>query len=206
MMKWSVPPLWRGRTVAILASGPSMSQEVADLVHVAGIRAIVINDTYRLAPWSDMLYAADVQWWQQAKEASSFRGLKVSVSSVPGVLQLQNTGTEGFEPHLMGIRTGGNSGYQAVHIAIHGQAARILLCGFDMSNRAGLHWHGAHPAPLRNTDDHSYTRWVERFAALKNIGPEIINCTPGSAITCFPSMDLNEALDNEHHSRHAAAV
>lgn len=206
MVKWSVPPLWRGRTVAILASGPSMSQEVANLVRAAGIRAIVINSTYRLAPWADMLYAADAQWWREHPMAQEFPGLRVSVSAMLGVLQLQNTGTEGYEPHRMGIRTGGNSGYQALHIAIHGEAERILLCGFDMSNRGGLHWHGAHPAPLRNTDDHSYTRWVERFAALKDIGPEIINVTPGSAITCFPSMDLHEALDNEHHSRHAAAV
>ncbi|WP_086925409.1 hypothetical protein [Variovorax sp. JS1663] len=205
-MRWSVPPLWRGRTVAVLASGPSMSQEIADLVRAAGIRAIVVNDTYRLAPWADLLYAADAQWWECNPESSDFCGLKASVSAVPGVLQLQNTGTDGFEPHRMGVRTGGNSGYQAVHIAIHGEASRILLCGFDMSNRAGLHWHGAHPAPLRNTDDHSYTRWADRFAALKDIGPEIINCTPASAITCFPRLDLYEALDNEHHSRHAAAV
>lgn len=206
MVMWSVPPLWRGRTVAILASGPSMSQEVADLVRAAGIKAIAINDTYRLAPWADMLYAADAQWWQHHPEARCFQGLQVTVSRVAEVLRLQNTGTEGFEPHRIGIRTGGNSGYQALHIAIHGEASRVLLCGFDMSNRGGLHWHGGHPAPLRNTDDHSYTRWVERFAALKDIGPEIINCTPGSAITCFPSMDLHEALDHEHHSRHAAAV
>lgn len=198
--------MWRGLTVAVLASGPSMSERVVETVRAAGIRAIAINDTHRLAPWADMLYAADEEWWRIHPEALDFRGLLVSVSEIPGVLKLQNSGVEGFEQHQIAVRTGGNSGYQAVHIAIHARAARVLLCGFDMSNRAGLHWHGAHAAPLRNTDQGSYSRWTERFAALRGRGAEIINCTPQSAITCFPSMDLHEALANEHHNRHAAAV
>jgi hypothetical protein len=27
---WKIPPDWQGQTVAVLASGPNMSQEVAD--------------------------------------------------------------------------------------------------------------------------------------------------------------------------------
>jgi hypothetical protein len=202
---WSIPPMWRGRTVAVLASGPGMSAQIADSLRAAGTPAIAVNDTYRLAPWAQIRYAADAEWWHENPEAALFDGLAVSVSAVPGVLQLQNTGVEGFERHPAAVRTGGNSGYQAVHIAIHAGAARVLLCGFNMSNAEGMHWHGAHVRPLRNTDQGSYARWVDRFAALKDIGPEIINCTPGSALTCFPHMDLDEAL-NEHHSHHAAAV
>jgi hypothetical protein len=183
-----------------------MSQDVAEQVRAAGIPAIAVNDTYLLAPWADMLYAADAQWWERHPAAKEFAGLKVSVSAVPGILQLQNSGTDGFEPHRMAIRTGGNSGYQALHIAIHAGARAALLCGFDMSNKAGLHWHGAHPAPLRNTDDHSYVKWAQRFSALRDRGTDVINTTPGSAITCFPSMTLEEALAHEHHHRHAAAV
>ena len=45
MSFWSVPRLWPGATVAILASGPSMNQAVADRVRAAGLPAIAINDT-----------------------------------------------------------------------------------------------------------------------------------------------------------------
>jgi len=202
---WTIPPMWFGKTVAILASGPSLTGAVAEAVRCVGVPTIAINDTFRRAPWADMLYAADPEWWRVNPEALDFAGLRASVSKVDSVLQLQNTGVEGFDPHPFAIRTGGNSGYQAVHIAIHAGAARVLLCGFDMHNRCGLHWHGSHPRPLRNTDEHSYAKWASRFEALKGIGPEIVNCTPGSAIECFPKMDLNEAL-HEYHDHHAAVV
>ena len=32
---WTIPRMWEGRTVAVMASGPSMSQEVADKVRAA---------------------------------------------------------------------------------------------------------------------------------------------------------------------------
>jgi hypothetical protein len=195
---WQVPPLWSGRTVAILASGPSMTQAAADAVRAAGVAAIAINSTLRLAPWADMLYAADPEWWGHAsnRDALAFPGLRVSCSAVRGVHQLRNSGVEGFDPDPMALRTGGNSGYQGLHIAIHGGAARVLLLGFDMR---GCHWHGPHPAGFKVTTSETYARWVTRFPALGKVararGIEIVNCTPGSALQCFPMADLAEQLE-----------
>lgn len=148
-----------------------------------------------------MLYAADAAWWTvHAQTALRFAGLKVTAhDSVPyrQVMELRNTGKEGFDPDPAAVRTGGNGGATAVHIAAHGGAARILLCGFDMRG-AGRHWHGEHPAPLRSTSEHTFRKWIERFellaAELKSRGIEVINCTPGSALQCCPFMDLEEAL------------
>ena len=114
---WSVPLLWPGATVAILASGPSMSAAVASQVYAAGIPAIAVNDTYKLAPWAAMLYAADEAWWQRYPEASLFAGLKVSVGSHPGVLRLKNSGVSGFDSDPACVRTGSNSGYQALRLS-----------------------------------------------------------------------------------------
>lgn len=173
----------------MLASGPSMSAEVAE--QVRGLRVIVVNDTVRLAPWAAMLYAADVEWWQLRSESlASFKGLRVSVAKHRGVHQLVNTGDTGFDPDPRNIRTGGNSGYQAVHIAAQAGADRILLCGFDMH---GGHWHANYQHPLRETGPDTYLRWVERFATLKTPA-RIINCTPGSALRCFEAMTLEDAL------------
>lgn len=47
---WTVPQMWAGRTVAVMASGPSMSKDVADKVRAARLPVIVVNNTYRLAP------------------------------------------------------------------------------------------------------------------------------------------------------------
>ena len=192
---WSVPRLWPARTVAILASGPGMSQAVADQVRAAGIPAIAVNDTYRLAPWASMLYAADETWWAAHPAALGFAGLKVSCGIVNGVHRLNNTGVTGFDPDPTCIRTGSNSGYQAVHIAVHAGATRILLCGFNMQ---GDHWFGRHPAGLANTGPALFEKFRRHFSMLSmlldSMGVEVVNCTPSSALTCFPQQTLEQAL------------
>jgi len=178
-----------------------MSQEVADRVRSASIPTIVINTTIRLAPWADMLYAADQGWWlRHGKDTAGFEGLRVSstpTSSRMGVHVLINTGKVGFDSDPHCVRTGGNSGHAAIHVAVHAGAKRILLCGYDMR---GGHWHSRHPDPLRNASDGIYPRWIRHFGALAPElsvrGVEVLNCTPGSALTVWPYVDLEEALSN----------
>ena len=206
-MTWRVPLLWPGRTVAVLASGPSMTPHVAAAVR--SVPTIVINDTFRLAPWAALLYAADDAWWRANPDALAFAGLKVTVGSVPGTEQLRNSGATGFDPNPECIRTGGNSGYQGVHIAAQAGATRILLCGFDMTAAMGAHWFGAHRGGLVNTEPETYARFVRRFAELKVAldarGVEVLNCTPGSALKCFQMADLDDALAAEREAIGAAA-
>lgn len=185
--------MWEGQTVAVLASGPSMSQAVADQVHGYGLPAIAVNNTWQLAPWAQVLYAADAQWWQHNPKALDFAGLKVSVKTgepLPkAVHALRQTGYEGFDPDPGCVRVGGNSGYQAVHVAANAGAKTILLLGFDMH---GTHWHGEHRPPLRETGPATYDRWSRVFETLKTPA-EIVNCTPGSRIECF-RMDRLESF------------
>lgn len=194
---WSVPRMWEGRTVAVLASGESMSQAVADGVKKAGIHAIVINSTFRLAPWANMLYAADTQWWGHPEnvDAHEFGGLKVSCQYVHGVLQLRHTGHSGFDDDAGAVRTGGNSGYQAVHIAVHAGASKVLLFGLDMG---GGHWHGEHPAVLERTIPETYERWIGRFGGLAKIlearGVDVVNCSPVSRLKCFRRSTLEKEV------------
>lgn len=199
---YTVPRAWEGRTVAVMASGASMNLESAQMVRAAGLPAIVVNDTYRLAPWADILYAADRRWWEANPEAvTEFAGVKlVAQSGLPfhEVIQIQRSGQRGFDPRPQFIRTGGNSGYAAVHIALHTGAARVLLLGFDMH---GKHWFGSH---TRRTPDnrlltdpppHSFKLWCERFNDLRGAsGAEIVNCTPGSALQAFRFSRLEDEL------------
>lgn len=150
-----------------------------------------------MVPFADMLYASDVEWWRNnAQQALKFPGLKVSCSETEfkSIMHLKQTGDSGFDPDPSSIRHGSNSGYAALHIAIQAKAKRILLLGFDMSNSNGHHWFGKHRAGLRTTDPHSFVTWAKAFSGLIGHGSEIINCTPGSALTCFPMMDLEQAL------------
>jgi hypothetical protein len=214
---WSVPRMWPGRTVAVLASGPSLlaSLPLAKAAHAAGkLQAVAVNSSgvpspradgslaEAAAPWADVLYGADAAWWVfHAQHALKFAGLKVTASStVPfrDVLHLKPTGGEGFDPDPACLRTGCNSSYQAAHLAAHAGATRILLCGVDMHARGGSHHHGDHPSPLRNTTDSSFERMRRHFATLvaplQERGVEIFNCSPGSDLDCFPHRDIRDLL------------
>jgi hypothetical protein len=178
-----------------------MSQAVAD--QCRGVGTIVLNTTWQLAPWADVLYAADHSWWMKYPEARTFAGLKVTCGGALGkdVLALKDTGRDGFDADPGCVRTGGNGGYQAIQIAVHGGAKRILLCGFDMRHvRGKAHWHGAHPAPLRNAGEAIYKRWLAVFPTLKrpleDLGVEVINCTPGSDLKVWPFMELERAIES----------
>lgn len=182
--------------MAILASGPSMSQEVADAVHAARLPTIVINNTFRLAPWADILYAADHEWWALTAGAREFAGVKASAQPVKGVCRVVTTGMDGIDTTPGHVRTGGNSGYQALQLAIQAGARRVLLLGYDMH---GTHWHGPHGPGLRNTRDELFRRWVARYTAaaplITALGVDVVNCTPGSAISCFRVSTLRRELE-----------
>lgn len=194
--------MWEGETVAVLASGESMSAVVAEFVRWR-CRTIAINNTWQLAPWADMLYAADASWWDKYHPYTrDFKGLKVSASAecgrYPDVLKLEYSdapGGDGFDPDPAFVRKGGNGGFQAIHIAAHAGANRILLCGFDMR---GGHWHGRHTYPLREHGEGIFIEWIRRMNSivqpLAERGIEVINCTPGSALKCWPVMLLEDAL------------
>ncbi len=124
-----------------------MCLQVSEKVRASNLPTIVINDTHRLAPWADALYSCDAKWWQHhAAEALKFPGLKITQDlcvEFPQVLRLTNSGRDGFDPDPSCIRTGNNSGYQALHIAVQAGAARVLLCGYDMrAIDSKLHWFG----------------------------------------------------------------
>lgn len=193
---WSVPRMWAGRTVLVMATGPSIPDLVRQLPpNRAGAASVAVNDAFRLAPWADMLYAADPAWWRHhAQDALRFAGLKATANDsceFRAVRALTPTGVQGFDEDPGCVRTGGNSGYQAVHVAIHAGASRVLLLGFDMH---GGHYFGNHPPGLSNTSEATYQSWLERFDALNGRGAEIVNCTPGSALTCFRRADLRAEI------------
>ena len=101
---------------------------------------IVTNNTRELAPWADVLYAADCHWWRHYPDALEFAGVKVTADERTAdqrVRLLRRTGTDGYDPELGNVRTGGNTGYQCIHLAMQAGAARILLFGFDMRGSHG---------------------------------------------------------------------
>lgn len=95
------------------------------------------------------------------------------------------------------IHTGANSGYQALNLAVLLGAKRIVLLGFDMRKVASQsHFFGDHPGKMNEKSP--YDVFIRNFSTtlpcLTTLGVEVINCTPESALTCFPQRKLEEIL------------
>jgi hypothetical protein len=194
---------WRDRCCAIVASGPSAKG--APLDQLRGTPTIVINESHRLCPWAEVLYGCDAKWWKQQKGVSEFKGVKIAWEGgscdFPDIqkIKIKDKMLDRLlvdEPGVLG--SGGNSGFQALNLAIQFGSLRVLLVGFDMQGEGGDHWHGRHRSPLTNPMAVNYSRWKSAFEAcapmLRDIGVEVVNCSGVSSLQCFPKMTLPGAL------------
>ena len=150
---------WEGETVAVIASGPSLTQGDCNRLY-GNVRTIAVNDSWRLCPWADMLYAADHRWWKRHEYIADFRGERWTQNQGPRgwpadaeshgmtVVTSKHQG-QGISLDPLHIHTGWNSGFQALNLAVLFGAAEILLLGVDLAVLDGKrHWFGRHPGPL----------------------------------------------------------
>jgi hypothetical protein len=199
---------WPGSVIVCIASGPSLTIDDVSLVEewrTAPVReprrVIVVNTTYKAAPWADVLYACDAAWWnlhiQDVRE--SFAGepwtLQNFAAKKHRLHEMPSDAKPGLGRKVMHL--GGNSGYQAVNMAYLFGARRIILLGYDMQRTGGRsHWHGDHPKGLRNTSP--FASWIARFKVLakdlREAGVEAVNATRETALLGFERVDLREAL------------
>lgn len=196
----TVPKIWPNSTVVCLASGPSLTQ--ADVDRCRGVaKVIAIKDSIRMAAWAPVLYACDAKWWIAHPETKAYPGLKYGLEvprDRPDVQILRNTGDTGLERQPDGIKNGRNSGYQAINVAVHLGASRVILLGYDMrpASDGQHHFFGAHSY---STAAPPYQLFIERFETLpeglRRAGVTVVNATQGSALPYFPLVSLDEALE-----------
>lgn len=177
-----------------------------------GIYILAINDAYRIAPGADLCYFADSEWWNWHKakpDFISFTGEKCSIQNsgmniedgAVHLLRNKNFPANGtglsLDPEY--LVTGGNSGYQALNLAVLAGAATIILLGYDGREPAKgkpTHWFGDHP---RREPDSVFALYRKSFKdgakAIKAAGVRVINCSPDSAVDAFEKMELEQALN-----------
>lgn len=209
---WEATERWPGATVVIIGGGPSLTPWQVDACRGrANVRVIAVNNAYILAPWADCLYFCDDKWWTwHHKALRDWRGWIVRLQG-----GLHNFGDErikvlrnldhasGLSSDRTGLHTGRNSGYQAINLAVHFGAKKIVLLGFDQQadvSEQGVrtHWHKDHPG---GTSVDVYKAMLPNFPTLvqplAERGIEIVNCTPGSAIQCFRRGNIDDEMQRE---------
>lgn len=186
-----------------MAGGPSVSRVPLEAVRDRpGLHWLVIKNSHRLIPNADVLYACDRKWWVANNGIPDFKGLKIC-QDARVAQQFQGTQTvrsrkarNDFLLDTPGeIGWGGNSGFQAINLAMQFGARKIVLVGFDMRVDKGLHWHGP---PEGNPSPGLAARWrldLDRQHRLtRALGVEIIIGSPDSALIAYPKMEFLESI------------
>lgn len=215
-----INPAWAGESCFVAASGPSLTAEVAHRVRMARWqerwRVIAVSDAYRLMPWADILYSCDNAWWEHHQGAKEFRGDrwacheqdpnprelhgndKRELAQRFGINLVRGVDSKAFSMDPSVVSYGDNTGFQALNLAMHFGCSRIVLIGFDMRHVDGkAHFFGDHPKALRNSPDDVYKKFAKIFQQAAKALPErfsIVNATPGSALTCFPRVSLDDVF------------
>ena len=206
-MNWQAPMgAWAAETVFILGGGPSLRGFDASVLQGKG-KVIGINEAgLTMAPWCDLLFWADRRWldWNHDRLHLHTGEWKVARKqphlSLPFDVKVLRFLPRRFS-HCPDAVGGWDSGSSCINLAYLLGAARIILLGFDMHDvpldrwREG-NWHETHQEPpLEGQRANKFIPAHELMAFnLAKAGVEVINATPGSALTCYPIMPLERAL------------
>ena len=167
-------------------------------------RVIVINRSWELAPWADILYVADEAFWRTYDGVPKFGGLRVTPAGRAALtyglhrvdlLPMNHPDVNRLSPVSRTLARGGHSGHQAIDLAVQLGARRLLLLGLDFI--VG-NWHGSHVAGLRNSQQHTLDKWRQRVDDLAPLlsqrGVDVVNCSQMSRLTAYRRATVREAL------------
>jgi hypothetical protein len=197
---FTIDPIWKDQRVVIIAGGETVTSAVVRQIAMARLegrcRVIAVNDAIYIAWFADWLHGADFKWWSRhIHRVQHFKGIKTTIADqVPEAWahRLECTGREGFDENPGNCRSGNNSGFQALHCAIHTGADRIVLVGFDM---AGGHWFEGHPGePETDRTVTMAPAFTSLKPAIEKRGITILNASPRSELHTYPMVPLADAL------------
>lgn len=189
---------------AIIASGPST--KTAKIESLRGIPVIAIKKNIELCQWADVVYGCDAPWWNSTRGLPEFKGLKIAQSPALAskfsdikIVNVLPKSDQILVDEPLTIGAGGNSGFQALNLAVQFGATRIILVGFDMSDRGGIHWYGRNNwMNANNPNENNFRRWRSAFANaavfLKDAGVDVVNVSGATTLNCFRRQSIEQTL------------
>jgi len=196
-------------------SSPAAYSPYLEALHNRHI--IGVNNVYQIGEWIDTLFFGDCSWyvvhrlalakWPKLKVTCCNRFSAKPSAKSNGILYLAKDRRKkyGISANPTTVAWNNNSGAAAISLAVHFGVKKIFLLGFDMSLDSDKvsHWHGSH-AGNSNSKKKFYSppfaRHLRGFPEIAadavNLGVEIVNCSPNSAIQEFRKCTVNEILGN----------
>jgi hypothetical protein len=198
-------PDWSGCAAVIVASGPSAKNINLDILREKSrVKVVAIKESYRLCQ-PDVIYGCDAHWWRANNGLPEYRGIKIAWEAIlsevcPDIrlirIDVHNDKMLFDTPGLIG--SGGNSGFQALNLCLQFGARLIVLVGFDLHDKSGLHWYGRNGwNGANNPSEANFFRWRKAFKIaapiIANLPADVANATRYSECKAFrfvPSVEV----------------
>ena len=209
IVPWKAPKLFAGRVVSIVGGGPSLGVTANKHALLAArdqfpdMGWIAVNNSYKLSTWAHILHFADTEWWRWnmdhvLKTWPEDRIITTATSDVthvnhPRVMRFWRDRNE-FTTDPAKLH-GWDSGTQAVNLAFHLGAAKIVLWGIDMEPAAdgATQWHKEHKRPtyVPNYQKKFAPSLAESVRRLAKLGVPVVRATkPGIPEAPHQALDL----------------
>jgi hypothetical protein len=180
----------------VVAGGPSLHNY--DWRRLADKRVIAVNRAYETVPGAEAVYFSDrrfFDWHKTTLLGHAGRLITGAKMDHPAVERYTLTGHKGLDLTPGCLRSGNNSGYAAINLAVHLGAKIIILLGFDMCfDGQRTHWHSGYVVANRQKQ---FSKMLPFFDTLKpaldKIGVTVINACSTSQIEAFVKIPLEHA-------------
>lgn len=128
----------------------------------------------------------DAELWTTNREAARIYRLHYVRGEMGG----------GVSTDRRAIRMGGNSGFQALQLALMWGASQVVLVGYDMQNTFNQsHWHGDHKKGLGNPLPERFPAWIKCFKEIPHtVRARVVNASRHTALDCFKRLNLETCL------------
>ena len=184
--------VWVGESVAVLATGPSLTIEDVHLVYTAGFILVGVNSIWKMVPHVDILYAGDHRYWKAYIDDIEAAGIVAKRYSRSSRAEKE------YDAKYVKTKLGKdyNSGELAVEFAIQRGSERVVMLGFDASVQQGLHCHGAHDKTPNPNPDRA-RRWLKQFDRIPKHYPnaDVVNCSRRTRIKSIKRALLEDYLE-----------
>jgi len=193
--------------VWIVAGGPSLKgfdwSFLLDKPHIA------VNKAFLDCPQASIVYWSDTRFWKwHVNQLAEHPGWKCAGTDVhktqypPYVARWAFDGIKGLSLKPGCLRSGNNSGYAAINLAVQLGARRIGLLGFDMKTQPDAdHYHGGYPGfPLRErTLKEKMLPFFNTITEpLDMIKVKVINYNDDTDLCAFPILRLENCYEDSH--------
>jgi hypothetical protein len=167
---------------------------------------MILNSSYTVAPWAEMLVFVDVRWWEvHAVHLKDFAG-KIVTTSREALgdhllrVRRRDPKTVPFSDNPAAVSYERTVLHAALNIAAHRKPKRIVLIGIDMQRGANGVTHHHPPHKWRNKNGNlSWDLQMEQLKLvvepLAKLGIEVLNASPNSRLPWWPKVKLEDVID-----------